>query len=173
MWAMPMPMPQFERLYAEHAEQLVKFLVYRTGNSAVAEDLAADTFERAIRARRGLDHRRGSEKAWLYTIALNLLRDQHRRRGVEQRATERSVAGAVGGDGPSMAEKLGARDEIARALETLSAEERDVISLRFGADLSIKEIAGITREKAATVEKRIYRALGRLREQLSSEEPAG
>ncbi len=165
-----MRLPTFERLYAEHAEQLVKFLLYRTGDTELAEDLAADTFERALRARRGLDHRKGSEKAWLYTIAINLLSDHHRRRGAEHRATERSMAGADRRETSSIAEKLGARDEIVLALETLSTEEREAIALRFGADLSVGEIARITREKAATVEKRIYRALGRLREQLPPSE---
>ena len=62
---------EFERLYAEHAQPLFGFLVYRTGDRALAEDLVADTFERALRARRRFDRRRGSQKTWLYAIALN------------------------------------------------------------------------------------------------------
>ncbi len=163
-----MPIETFERLYAAHGEQLVKFLLYRTGDVELAEDLAADTFERVIRARRPLDPRRGSEKAWLYTIALNLLRDHHRRRAAEQRATERSISGVRLEDSSSPPDQVGASDEVLRALATLSAEEREAVALRFGADLSVAEIARVTSEKAGTVEKRIYRALGRLREQLSS-----
>ena len=60
----------FERLYAEHAAPLLAFLDYRTGDRALAEDLLADTFERVLRSRRPFDPRRGSEKAWLYTIVL-------------------------------------------------------------------------------------------------------
>ena len=67
---------QFERLYAEHAQALFGFLSYRTGDRALAEDLLADTFERALRARRRFDPRKASEKTWLYAIALNCLRDQ-------------------------------------------------------------------------------------------------
>ena len=65
----------FERLYAAEAQALFGFLVYRTGDRALAEDLLADTFERALRSRKRYDRRRGPAKAWLYTIALNLLRD--------------------------------------------------------------------------------------------------
>ena len=65
----------FERLYAAEAQGLFGFLVYRTGDRALAEDLLADTFERALRSRKRYDRRRGPAKAWLYTIALNLLRD--------------------------------------------------------------------------------------------------
>ena len=67
----------FERLYDQHAADLFGFLAYRTGNRALAEDLVAEAFERALRARRRFDRRRGSEKTWLYTIALNCLRDHH------------------------------------------------------------------------------------------------
>src|SRR5688572_20268561 len=80
---------EFERLYASHAQRLFGFLVYRTGNRALAEDLVADTFERAMRARRRFDRRRASETTWLYTIALNLLRDHGRRSTAEARALER------------------------------------------------------------------------------------
>src|SRR6476620_12317984 len=79
----------FERLYAEHAQALYGFLSYRTGERLLAEDLLADTFERALRGRRRFDRRKASEKTWLYTIALNCLRDHVRRRGAESRALER------------------------------------------------------------------------------------
>src|SRR6266576_3709004 len=86
---------QFERLYEEHAQPLFGFLVYRTGDRALAEDLLADAFERALRARRRFDPRKASEKTWLYAIALNCLRDHARRRGSEARAIAR-VAVAAG-----------------------------------------------------------------------------
>src|ERR1700712_3842718 len=87
---------EFERLYEAEAQGLFGFLAYRTGDRALAEDLLADTFERALRARRGFDRRRGSEKTWLYAIALNLLRDNARRIAAESRAVERI---AVPGEG--------------------------------------------------------------------------
>src|SRR4051812_27469640 len=79
----------FDRLYSEHAEPLLGFLVYRTGDRALAEDILADTFERVLTAPRGLYR---NEKAWLYTIALNRLRDLARRRSAEERALERALA---------------------------------------------------------------------------------
>src|ERR671920_2243368 len=84
----------FERLYAEHAQALFGFLAYRTGDRALAEDLLADTFEKALRSRRRFDARRGSEKTWLYAIAMNALRDHLRRRAAAERATERLVVPA-------------------------------------------------------------------------------
>ena len=79
----------FERLYEEHAQPLFGFLAYRTGDRPLAEDLLADTFERALKARNRFDRRKASEKTWLYAIALNLLRDSARRAKTEARALER------------------------------------------------------------------------------------
>ena len=86
----------FDRLYRREAQGLYGFLAYRTGDRALAEDLLADTFERALRARRGFDRRRGTERNWLYAIALNLLRDHARRAATEGRAVDRVRSGAPG-----------------------------------------------------------------------------
>jgi len=157
---------EFERMYAEHAEPLYAFLAYRTGDRALAEELLADTFERALRARRRFDPRRASRKTWLYSIALNLLRDRLRRQAAEQRAVERTAATLPAGAGGAGFEQVERRDELSRALATLSSEERDAIALRFGADLTVPEIARLTGEKLTTVEGRVYRALRKLREEL-------
>lgn len=154
----------FERLYEAHAQALYGFLVYRTGDRALAEDLLADTFERALRARRRFDPRRGSEKTWLYTIALNLLRDQRRRAAAEGRAVEKVAA--AGPDLESHPPDVEGRDELQRALATLTEEEREAVALRFGADLTVPEIAKVTGQKLTTAEGRVYRALRRLRDEL-------
>ena len=155
---------EFERLYAAEAAGLFSFLAYRTGDRALAEDLLADAFERALRARRRFDRRRGSEKTWLYAIALNVLRDHARRAGAEARALERALEPAVGHDRLAAVEH---RDELGRALATLSAEEREAIALRFGAELTVPEMAKALGERLTTVEGRVYRALRKLRSELS------
>lgn len=161
----------FERLYAEHAEALFAFLAYRTGDRVLAEDLLADTFERVLRARRRFDRRRGSAKTWIYAIALNLLRDHARRRTTEARALERTHSVAVAGEGESAPERalegVEHRDTVGQALAGLSDEEREAIALRFGGDLTNPEIAKVTGERLTTVEGRVYRALGKLRDGLS------
>jgi RNA polymerase sigma-70 factor (ECF subfamily) len=156
----------FERLYAEHSRPLLAFLVYRVGERAAAEDLLADTFERALTAKRGFDRRKGSEKTWLYSIALNLVRDRARRAGVQQRVMDRVYAGTARSTGDAPFDAVEDRDALQRALTTLSAEERDTVSLRFGADLTVPEIARLTGEKLTTVEGRLYRALRKLRGEL-------
>ena len=155
---------EFERLYAAEAAGLFSFLAYRTGDRALAEDLLADAFERALRARRRFDLRRGSQKTWLYAIALNVLRDHARRAGAEARALERAGVPAAAPDPLAAVEH---RDELGRALAALSAEEREAIALRFGADLTVPEMAKVLGERLTTVEGRVYRALRKLRSELS------
>ncbi len=154
----------FERLYAEHAEPLLGFLVYRTGDRPLAEDLLADTFERVLRARRPFDRRKASEKTWLYTIALNLLRDHARRSATGNRAMERVTAGERRPPTERELEAVEHRDSVQRALATLSVEEREAIALRYGADLTVPEIAKLKGEKLTTIEGRVYRALRKLKD---------
>jgi RNA polymerase sigma factor (sigma-70 family) len=155
---------EFERLYSAEAAGLFSFLAYRTGDRALAEDLLADAFERALRARGRFDRRRGSQKTWLYAIALNCLRDHARRASAETRALERTDVPSGESDPLAAVEH---RDELGRALATLSAEEREAIALRFGADLTVPEIAKVLGEPLTTVEGRVYRALRKLRAELS------
>jgi RNA polymerase sigma-70 factor, ECF subfamily len=169
----------FEQLYAEHAQALFAFLRYRTGDTVLAEDLLADTWERALRARARFDRRKGSVKTWLYAIALNCLSDHVRRRAGEGRALQRVLAGPNFGPSDEREEidELVDRDLHESAgglldacLAALSGPEREAVSLRYGAELSIAEIAKLTGEPAATIESRVYRALEKLREAMS--EPA-
>jgi len=161
----------FERLYAEHAQALYGFLSYRTNDRVLAEDLLADTFERALRARRGFDRRKASEKTWLYAIAFNCLRDHLRRKGSEQRAlAQAAVEVAVGargqgaGDDERAFEHVLERDRLQTALAALGDAEREAIALRFGAEMTVPEIAKLVKEPLSTVEGRVYKALRKLRD---------
>jgi RNA polymerase sigma-70 factor (ECF subfamily) len=151
---------EFERLYAEEAAGLFSFLAYRTGDRGLAEDLLADAFERALRGR--FNPRKGSAKTWLYAIALNALRDHVRRAAAESRAYERVEEGPV----RDAFADVEARDELLRGMAGLSAEEREAIALRFGAGLTVPEMAKVLGEPLTTVEGRVYRALRKLREAL-------
>ena len=152
---------EFERLYAEEAAGLFAFLAYRTGDRGLAEDLLADAFERALRGR--FNPRKGSAKTWLYAIALNVLRDHIRKAAAESRAYERVDEGVP----RDVFADVANRDELLRGMAGLSAEEREAIALRFGASLTVPEMATILGEPLTTIEGRVYRALRKLREALT------
>ena len=156
----------FERLYTSHANSLLAFLVYRTGDRVLAEDVLSDTFERVLRTRRPFDPRRGSEKTWVYTIALNILRDHYRRSAAGQRAVAQ-VSAALAAD-PAMKEleAVEEREMLQRGLAGLGPEEREAVALRYGAGLTVAEIAKLTGEKPSTIHGRVYRSLRKLRDEL-------
>jgi RNA polymerase sigma-70 factor (ECF subfamily) len=121
-----------------------------------------------LRSRNRFDPRRGSEKSWVYAIAVNLVRDHARRDRVEASALERVGAnesrtvydGALG--------EVEDRDQLRRALARLREDEREAIALRFGSDLRLREVARVLGERQSAVEKRIARALEKLRDELQS-----
>ena len=159
---------EFERLYNEHAERLYSFLAYRTGNPALAEDVVADTFERVLTARKPFDPRKSSEKTWIYTIALNRLRDVARHSSAEGRALSRLGAEGENGNGAdgNGFEAVETRQVVMAALAKLDDDQREALALRYGADLSLAEIARIIGKPRSTVESRIYKGLKRVRAEL-------
>jgi RNA polymerase sigma-70 factor (ECF subfamily) len=158
----------FEQLYEEHAEALLGFLVYRTGDRALAEEILADTFERVLRSRKAFNPRKASAKTWIYSIALNRLRDLHRRSEAEERALRKSEAGAP--ESVADIDRFEERTTVAAALGQLDEMEREAVSLRYGADLTVAEVAETLGVKVSTAEGRIYRGLRNLKELL---EPVG
>jgi RNA polymerase sigma-70 factor, ECF subfamily len=163
-------MRDFERCYAEHAEPLLRFVMFRVGDREVAQDVVADTFERVLRSKARFDPRKSSEKTWIYGIALNLVRDHARREQVAARTFEQVVVpvGTGSPSGRAVPELIADRDEVRRALMILADAEREVVALRFGADLTMPEIAKVIGEKLSTVEGRLYRGLNKLRVELNA-----
>ena len=151
---------EFARVYDEHLWHVYGFLSYRVRDRDLAEDLTQSTFERALRAWPRFDPRRASERTWLLTIARNLLIDHHRRDHPEP-------SGEIDEDllptTPGPEEAPTTWPELQDALQKLGEREREVIALRFGADLSGPEIAELTELNLANVQQILSRSLKRLR----------
>jgi RNA polymerase sigma factor (sigma-70 family) len=168
----------FEQVYEQHVGQVYGYVAYRVSSAADAEDLTQLVFERALRAWRRYDERRGTPANWLLTIARNTLID-HRRR--DRSATQASLSSGEVREGelPSSAgpeERLGPSPEVVAALQSLRSRDRDVIALRFGADMRVQEIAEIMGLSVANVQQILSRSLRKLRGSLEahgSEVPAG
>lgn len=161
--------PGFADLYDQEVFEVYGFFAYRLGSREEAEDLTQATFERALNAWSRFDPRRASARTWLLSIARNLLIDHHRR-GRERReelvdAAEPSAEAAFGArdDEP----RLGLSPDLDRALGRLDERQRELIALRFGADLTGPEIAGLTELSLANVQQILSRALRRLRAELA------
>jgi RNA polymerase sigma-70 factor (ECF subfamily) len=149
------PEPLIRRVYA--------YAAYRLGDGPDAEDATSDAFERALRYRDSYDRDRGEPVAWLIGIA---------RRCVDQILADR-IPVAEPPDAPAaidLEEETVSRLELARALSALSDQDRELIALRYGADLSARQIAELFDARTNTIEVALHRALERLRRQLAREQ---
>jgi RNA polymerase sigma-70 factor, ECF subfamily len=160
----------FADAYDEQVWNVFGFFAYRVANRGDAEDLTQQTFERALRAWSRFDPERAPLGVWLISIARNLLVDHYRRDGAAPRSEPLdSVPEAqLGSEMPQP--DLGIDPALAEALATLSPRDREIVALRFGADLTGPEIASTTGLSLANVQQILSRSLRRLRTKL--EEPA-
>jgi len=153
----------YSQAVEDHMSDVYAFFVYRLSSRADAEDLTQTTFERAYRAWGRYDERRASVRTWLLAIARNLLIDHYRRTAGRR---EQSLEDEPGIVAPDHGIDLGLDPALAAALASLGEREREIIALRFGADLSGPEIAALTGLTLANVQQIMSRSLRRLRRDL-------
>ena len=153
----------FAQAAETHLDDVYGYLVWFTGDRFLAEDLAGETFERALRLWHRFDPKRGSARTWLCqvarTAALDHFRSERRRRRREQSA---AVAERVE---PALIEGLS--PELEAALRALTAGEREVIALRVVLDFDARTAAGMLGISPTNCTTRLNRALAKLEEALS------
>lgn len=155
---------ELQRVYRDHVDAVYGFLAYSV-DRPTAEDLTAATFERVVRSWRRFDRRRGSERTWVLAIARNLLTDHFRaQRHREAVSTDEHPAllDRLVEDPDPLRGRLTA-EELARWLAPLGHREREVLALRYAADLTTDEIAALLGLTAANVQQINSRSLRRLR----------
>jgi RNA polymerase sigma-70 factor (ECF subfamily) len=154
--------PGFAEVVAEQLDAVYRYLVYLTGDRSAAEDLTAETFEKAFRSWRRFDPRRGSPRTWLCRIArgvaVDWFRAETRRRRREDTYSRDVRAVEELGDGLP--------PQLEAALRELSPAEREVVALRVLLELdgpSAARVLGISQTACST---RLSRALRRLEERM-------
>lgn len=161
----------FEAIFDRHFVAIHRYVNHRVG-AAAADDLASETFARAFAARHRARTVEGSLRAWLFTIASNLVADEHRTRGRAGQADERmrSAASTAFDAGAEWAadptNRLQQNPDLIEAVLALRFEEREALLLLAWGELSPAEIGEVTGVAAATVRTRIHRARTALRARL-------
>jgi RNA polymerase sigma-70 factor (ECF subfamily) len=152
-------------------DRVYGFFAYSLSSRADAEDLTQQTFERATRAWAGYDESRAGAATWLASIARNLLIDHLRAgRTVRTRSVDDADLEAI--PAPPDHLSLGLDPDLEDALAGLADRERELIALRFGADLTSGEIAELTGLTTSNVHQILSRSLRRMRTTLDRE-PVG
>jgi RNA polymerase sigma factor (sigma-70 family) len=142
------------------------YVAYRIGDGVEAEDVTSETFERALRYRDSYDETRGKPVSWLIGIARRCI--AARSRPALQALSEDDVAAPH-----DLVESAADRITIAAAVARLSERDRELLALRYGGDLTARQIGGMLDLAPNAVEVALHRALSRLRTQLESTTPPG
>jgi RNA polymerase sigma-70 factor (ECF subfamily) len=164
-----------DQLIETYQHRLMRYLMFLTSKREVAEDLFQEVWIRVLQ--RGSQYNgKARFDTWIFTIARNLVIDLSRKRTMasldEMRETSEDSDARpfeIVHEGPSPLEQFQYREnasEVAAVLLALDPAYREVLTLRFHEEMSLEEIATITRAPLSTVKSRLYRGLAALKPEL-------
>jgi RNA polymerase sigma-70 factor (ECF subfamily) len=154
----------FGELYKLYVEQVFRYLYSRVGNVHEAEDITAQTFLVAFESFNKF-RQDGRFASWLFTIARNKAMDLFRQRKITSSIDEITN---IPGDKDPLYEVIQSEQtaDLSTLIQTLPEEDRELLRLRYLADMSFPEIAHLLHRNEEAVKKSIYRLLARLQTQL-------
>ena len=164
-----------DQLILQYQHRLLRYLLFLTGNRELAEDIFQETWMRVLM--RGAQFNGNSRfDTWLFTIARNLVIDLRRRRSMasleemfENSDDDRTFEIPSPDKTPfDHLATLESGELVAEALLTLDPLHREVLVLRFHEEMSLEEIARLTRAPLSTVKSRLYRGLASLKPHVSA-----
>ncbi len=165
-----------DELIVRYQHRLLRYLLYLTSNRELAEDLFQEVWMRVM-VRGAQFNGQARFDTWLFTIARNLVIDQKRKRTMSSldelfegnTEDDRPMSFEVADGEPTPFDRfsnLEDRERIAAALLELDTLHREVLVLRFHEELSLEEIAKVTRAPLSTAKSRLYRGLAAIRPKL-------
>ena len=171
-----------DELIVRYQHRLMRYLLYLTSNRDMAEDLFQEVWMRVL-VRGAQFNGQARFDTWLFTIARNLVIDQRRKRTMS--SLDELIEGPGDDDRPMSFEiadgeptpfdhfsSLEDREQIAAALLQLDTIHREVLVLRFHEDMSLDEIAKVTRTPLSTVKSRLYRGIAAIKPKLENAYPS-
>jgi RNA polymerase sigma-70 factor (ECF subfamily) len=172
-----------DELIVRFQHRLLRYLLFLTGNREMAEDLFQEVWMRVL-TRGGQFNGKARFETWLFTIARNLVIDQRRKRTMSSLDElfeaggddDRPMTFEVADNGPGPFDQMSNvedREQISAALLQLDTLYREVLVLRFHEDLSLEEIAKVTRAPLSTVKSRLYRGMASIKPRLERAQARG
>ncbi len=152
---------RFGELYEINFERVYAYVVKRLRDRAESEDVTAEVFHQALANLKRFEWRGIPFAAWLFRIAANLISDRWQRSGREIPDDSGAIESAQ--VSPAEIEEVERRATLFRLVDTLPAEQRRVVVLRFVEQKSIKEVASAIRKTEGAVKQLQFRALSSLR----------
>jgi len=150
-------------LYQQHSVRIFRYLYYRLGDQQAAEDLTSEVFIRLMRSLPSYRPQNGSIQAWLFQVARNLAVDHHRYMAYRNHAALHENLAEGGEDPASLVDRSLNSERLRRALTQLTAEQREVVILRFVVGMPIAEVAKLVQKSEDAVKGLQRRGLMALR----------
>jgi RNA polymerase sigma factor (sigma-70 family) len=156
----------FAAFYEQYLPKVYRYISYRISDVQTAEDLTSVVFEKALGKFKSFDSRKAGFSTWVFTIARNTLTD-HYRSSHQSQTVDLEAAAEKPSPLKSPEEEAESAEDI-RLLNTclaqLSAPEKEIISLKFGAEMTNRQIAGVLALTESNVGVILYRAVRKLRD---------
>jgi RNA polymerase sigma-70 factor (ECF subfamily) len=167
-----------DELIQRYQHRLLRYLLYLTSSRELAEDLFQEVWMRVL-MRGAQFNGKARFDTWLFTIARNLVIDYRRKRTLASldelvdgsSDEDRPVAFEVSDEQPTPFDRMASREDaqrVAEAMLELDTVYREVLVLRFHEDMSLQEIAAVTRAPLSTVKSRLYRGLASIKPRLQA-----
>ncbi len=151
-------------LHQRYYPDVLRFALYRTGDRMLAEDLASEVFIRLIDALHAGKGPKSNARGWLLGTTNNLVNDHYRKhyRNPSNHELNQDLMDSTS----HIDVRLDTQGQLASALATLTDEQQMVLSLRFGAEMSLEETAEAMGKKANAIKALQFRAITSLRQQM-------
>jgi RNA polymerase sigma factor (sigma-70 family) len=156
----------FAELYTEFLPRVFRYISYRIADEPTTEDLTSLVFEKALAKFNSYRPDKASFSTWIFTIARNTLTDYYRTGHKEQTVGLEEAVGVAAPDPSPEEESECAEDRqiLNSCLAQLSRGEQEIISLKFGAEMTNRQIARTLSLTESNVGIIIYRAVRKLRD---------
>lgn len=159
-------------LYETHFERVARYIAIRIGNKDDGEDLASEVFVKALRSVDSFKETGAPLEAWVFKIARNIVVDYLRRKGRRPASTPLDEAAPVV-DTKNPFEHIERQEEVRElrgALGRLSQAQQEVLSLRFGSEMTSEQVAAVMGKKPSAVREMQSAAIKKLRQILGKQE---
>jgi RNA polymerase sigma-70 factor, ECF subfamily len=170
-----------DQLIVRYQHRLLRYLLFLTGNREMADDLFQEVWMRVL-TRGGQFNGKARFETWLFTIARNLVIDYRRKRTMSSLDElfeaggddDRPMTFEIADNEPTPFDRFSNvedRERIVSALLQLDTLYREVLVLRFHEEMSLEEIAKVTRAPLSTVKSRLYRGMAAIKPRLERSQP--
>ena len=154
-------------LYHEYYDRIARYAYVRLGNRADAEDIAGETFLKALKSLDSYEERGAPMQAWLFRIARNLVMD-HFRRAQRKPTVPIGDFDTAGDDNPAGdVERKLEMERVNAAMAELTPDQQEVLRLRFHAGLNSAEAAAVLQKSDVAVRQMQHNGIRKLRQLLA------